>query len=603
MKKVLLSLIFSSSIFGFGQITVGTYTGITQLSNITSTCDPIVNTVLGDIDFATNSGVEIAIGTSFSGTWANGMAYSDGPGPEILCVSVHTEEWWDVELYLSNFTYTPAVNAAMLSIEDYITLDFWDCAPTLYTNYYYDRRVVTLDFSMFAIPAGLQVIGARFTLAGDNAANPDPIGMLYIGNTPDPTPTVTNNGPICLGDTIEFDLTAEAGSTYSWTGPLGFVSTLEDPTITNGALANAGIYTCYVTSPLGDIDTITSTFSFHPTPDANAGLDMTITCLAPTVNLNASSTTPGANYVWAGPGITAGGSTASPTINSVGSYTVTVTDPVTGCTSTDIADVTISNDDPTAAFSADFTSSCAPLCLTLTDASVSAISPIVSWSWNVENQPIVATSNNILCLDDAGVYDVTLTVTAANGCTSSLSIPNYLSVYTNSTAGFTYGPDNITEFEPLAIFVNTSVGADSYLWDFGDGSTSTSANASHTFADTGVYCVTLISNTANSCNDTITHCLYIEPEFSVFIPNSFTANKDGLNETWTIYGRGLNNFEARIFNSWGEELYLFNSVDKGWNGNRLNGTACPQGVYVYKVFITDNKGDVHEFYGNLNLIR
>jgi gliding motility-associated-like protein len=76
-----------------------------------------------------------------------------------------------------------------------------------------------------------------------------------------------------------------------------------------------------------------------------------------------------------------------------------------------------------------------------------------------------------------------------------------------------------------------------------------------------------------------------------------------LNETWTIYGRGLNNFEARIFNSWGEELYLFNSVDKGWNGNRLNGTACPQGVYVYKVFITDNKGDVHEFYGNLNLIR
>lgn len=601
MKKIILPFFFSACIVANAQITVGTYTGITQLSNISSSCAPIVNTVLGDVDFATNSGVEIAIGTSFSGTWANGMAYSDGPGPEILCVSVHTEEWWDVELYLSNFTYTPAVNAAMLTIEDYITLDFWDCAPTLYTNYYYDRRVVPLDFSMFAIPAGLQVIGARFTLTGDNAANPDPIGMLYIGAAD--TTTIANNGPICIGDTIEFNVTAPAGSTFSWVGPLGFVSALEDPFILNGTAANAGVYTCYVTGPLGQLDTLTTTFSFNAAPNANAGADMTITCLSPTVNLNGSSTTPGATFAWAGAGITSGGATASPTVNAAGTYTVTVTNPATGCTATDSVDVAVSNDDPIAGFTVDNTSSCAPLCLNLTDTSVSVISPIVSWSWDVESQPIVSTKNNTLCLDNAGVYDVTLTVTAANGCTSSLSMPNLLSVYTQSVAGFSYGPNEITEFKPLAIFANTSVGADSYLWDFGDGSTSTSSNASHLYADTGAYCVTLITNTANSCNDTVTHCLYIEPEFSVFIPNSFTVNDDGLNETWTIYGRGLNKIDARIFNRWGEELYFFDSVDKGWKGLKYNTTLCPQGVYSYKIFITDNKGDVHEFYGNVNLIR
>ena len=166
-----------------------------------------------------------------------------------------------------------------------------------------------------------------------------------------------------------------------------------------------------------------------------------------------------------------------------------------------------------------------------------------------------------------------------------------------------YTPQEITEFDPLVIFGNTSAGGSDYLWDFGDGNSSTTESPTHLYGDTGTYCITLLTSTVNGCTDTVTHCLYVAPEFNVFIPNSFTANEDGLNEIWSVVGRGVKTFEARIFDRWGEELYYLDNIDKGWNGTRQNGNLCPQGVYVYRVLITDYLGDFHEYIGNVNLIR
>jgi hypothetical protein len=182
------------------------------------------------------------MGTQFTGTWATGLGYTDMPGPEILCVSIHTEEWWDVELLLSDMSFTAPQSAQMVTIEDNVALDFVDCSDTWYYNYFYDRRVVTLDFASYTIPPGLTVIGARFTLTNDNAANPDPIGMLllqgFAGSAP---PSVSNNGPICVGDTLMLFADHLDSATYSWTGPGSFTSNIEDPIIPNATLGNAPV--------------------------------------------------------------------------------------------------------------------------------------------------------------------------------------------------------------------------------------------------------------------------------------------------------------------------------------------------------------------------
>lgn len=391
------------------------------------------------------------------------------------------------------------------------------------------------------------------------------------------------------------------GSTFVWAGP----------SITSGANTSSPVVNgpgTYTVTTIDPVNGCTSTDMVDilqniVAPDITMGTNQNILCNTPIVTLTGSSLTAGATYAWSGVGMV--GSTTGSTVNAntAGTYTLIVTDPVNGCTSSGSVDAILDLNYPTANFLADNLASCAPLCATLSDNSTINGAAITEWLWNVESIGTATTPGGTFCFNDPGTYDVTLTVTTVDGCTATLTIPNYLTVYPNPTADFMYTPQEITEFDPLVIFGNTSAGGSDYLWDFGDGNSSTTESPTHLYGDTGTYCITLLTSTVNGCTDTVTHCLYVAPEFNVFIPNSFTANEDGLNEIWSVVGRGVKTFEARIFDRWGEELYYLDNIDKGWNGTRQNGNLCPQGVYVYRVLITDYLGDFHEYIGNVNLIR
>ena len=114
-------------------------------------------------------------------------------------------------------------------------------------------------------------------------------------------------------------------------------------------------------------------------PDANAGADTTITCLTgPEIELNGSSSTPGATYSWTGPGIVSDGNTSSPTVNAEGDYTLTVTAP-NGCTNTDVVHVSVNTAPPGADASVNDTLTC-----TTTSVQLDGSSPTggVTFSWS-----------------------------------------------------------------------------------------------------------------------------------------------------------------------------------------------------------------------------
>jgi gliding motility-associated-like protein len=73
---------------------------------------------------------------------------------------------------------------------------------------------------------------------------------------------------------------------------------------------------------------------------------------------------------------------------------------------------------------------------------------------------------------------------------------------------------------------------------------------------------------------------------AVYVPNAFTPNGDGLNDTWNIPTlNAFSDYEIRVFNRWGQLVYLSKNKS-GWDG-RLNGKDQPTGVYPYVISIKD----------------
>ncbi|MEY4594061.1 MAG: hypothetical protein RIQ47_471, partial [Bacteroidota bacterium] len=176
-----------------------------------------------------------------------------------------------------------------------------------------------------------------------------------------------------------------AGVTYSWTALNGGVISTGATTATP-VVSAAGTYVLTVTNTSGGCtarDTAIVTGNLTP-PNASAGADQTLTCTTTSVQLLGSSTTAGVSYSWSGPGIVSGGSTASSTVNQVGNYVVTVTNPANGCTSSDVVAVTSNYSVPNADAGTGNALTCTILEVNLSGSSTTS-GATYSWSTTIGN--------------------------------------------------------------------------------------------------------------------------------------------------------------------------------------------------------------------------
>ena len=116
-----------------------------------------------------------------------------------------------------------------------------------------DPTHVTLSVNTVAATAG----AANVTITNPDGQSSTGNGILTIaGNTP---PTASSNGPVCAGGTIQLTASAIPGATYSWTGPNGFVSSLQNPSVSGVGALNAGTY--QVTATVSGCTTLAGTTS------------------------------------------------------------------------------------------------------------------------------------------------------------------------------------------------------------------------------------------------------------------------------------------------------------------------------------------------------
>jgi gliding motility-associated-like protein len=121
------------------------------------------------------------------------------------------------------------------------------------------------------------------------------------------------------------------------------------------------------------------------------------------------------------------------------------------------------------------------------------------WDFGDGNSSTLVNPSNIY--ENPGHYTVKLYVSSPSGCSDTVVKTNYINIGTQPTAAFT-SSDSISCKPPMTVkFTDQSTNAASWLWRFGDGTTSTLKNPSHTYNAYGKFTVTLVVKNAEGCPD------------------------------------------------------------------------------------------------------
>jgi gliding motility-associated-like protein len=225
------------------------------------------------------------------------------------------------------------------------------------------------------------------------------------------------------------------------------------------------------------------------------------------------------------------------------------------------------------------------------------ISPY-TYIWNTN--PIQTDSIAInLC---KGTYEVT--VIDSNNCTVTHQAA-FIQTNTITQASFTLIPDH--GFTPLDVtFTFTGIGAATYSWDFGNGNTSSLQNPMNIFNVDGIHHIVLIASSGapDFCSDTSSFDLFVDRSSEIKVSgNFFSPNGDGINDFfYPNLVEGIKEIKVSIYNRWGAEIYIIESVSGKWDGNYLNDPA-PEGVYYYILKAKGIDGKEYEKHGSVTLLR
>lgn len=416
-----------------------------------------------------------------------------------------------------------------------------------------------------------------------------------------PNPVLLANGAtVCFGYSTV--LTATGGATYSWIGPNGFTSNQQNPQIPVVNNSTSGNYTVTVTG----INTCTSSTAVNvgtyplPVPSITSTAK---TCVNTQVNLQGS---PGfLMYQWTGPNnFLSPNSATSFTPNSMtqsGMYTLSVTDNrgCVGSTST----LVVLDPLPNATVLLDKNKQCVPFCTNFALQNAPGTASLVTASWFFNGQSFNGINLNY-CISQAGDYVIKANFVDANGCPNSTSYT--VNAYPMPTAIFEYSPAHPIEGLDEVHFTDGSQGPGINTWNWyfvnNNGYQTTQQNPIYMFEKAGTYPIALIITNKWGCSDTTMRAITIGEGTSFYVPNAFTPNGDGINDTFFPKGYNIIKYDMMIFDRWGEKLFYTADFFNGWDGT-FKGEDCKEDVYVWKISVTTPDSKTKTYTGHVTLQR
>jgi len=475
------------------------------------------------------------------------------------------------------------------------------------------------------------------------------------------TVTASNTGPACVGSSINLSCLPGGATTYSWTGPNGYVSSLQNPTLLNVQINTSGTYSVTATFPDGAVCNASTQVTINALPVAEAGVDAVL-CIGGSIQLNAQG---GSTYSWTPAATLDNPAIANPTATPVTttSYVLTATS-VDGCIDTD--DVTITIITSVTATVSNSVSICEGQSTNLSSSGGSAYSwnPTTGLSNSTISNPIASptltttyavtvsagagcppdtkqvtvtvdplpnvtvSANDTICPGQFGVvhaYNATSYVWQNIGITSDSIISNP-SVTTNYTVQGTIGNCSNTATgtivvipNPIVDFVTTPqeepgnyvVGVENYsstlnnsYWTVNTLDTITSFEFEYDFKEAGTYTICLYGENSVGCSQKECKQVILKADWAFYIPNSFSPNNDGINDVFYCYGTNFSEYELKIFDRWGEVIYVSGDVKEGWKGNtKKSGSIVMEDTYIYRIKIKDVNLKGRSYTGKVTVVK
>ncbi|MFZ1452561.1 MAG: PKD domain-containing protein [Ferruginibacter sp.] len=422
----------------------------------------------------------------------------------------------------------------------------------------------------------------------------------------------------CVPLTVRFTDTLARGKMYIWIYNDPFSTTIRDTTYApNNSVSHTynqtGSFplmlisidsatcnisdTAFVTVKVGN-NNINADFSFFKLDSCNSLRYQFINQSVATVPNYTSQ-----SFIWDfgdnTPKVRSGFGPVNHTYASVGTYTVTlIVDDTTFCNAPDTAIKQLRiSPNVRAAFSTP-NRGCVPYNAVFKNLSQGG----TDWIWEFGNGDTSTAFEPTYTYNTTGTYNVRLIAIDTSTCNKRDTSAYFaITVYAIPTANFSWTP-NPPQANALTRFTNLSVGANRYLWNFGDGETSTAFAPTHQYNATGTFQATLYAYNVANCVDSLTLDVPIVIVPGLDVPNAFTPGRFGENAVVKVKGFGIGTMNWKIFNRWGQVVFATSDRNQGWDGT-FKGALQAMDVYTYTLDVEFTDGQKLRKTGDISLLR
>lgn len=289
-------------------------------------------------------------------------------------------------------------------------------------------------------------------------------------------------------------------------------------------------------------------------------------------------------------------------VNFPGIYSVSITDTL-GCSAFD--EISIDYSTVVSNFSVNDTIGCAPLITLFADESTADVGDITDWFWEFGDGITSSLENPAHNYFSSGTYSVSLMVINAHECSDTVFKDVIIEIFEQPIAAFSFTPTAPNVGQPVQ-FIDESIYAEEWYWDFGDGSNSSAQNPTHTYSFLGNKNVQLtVFN--NSCVHSIFQQILIDEELIIYVPNVFTPDGDNFNQIFQpVFTAGFDpyDYHLTIYNRWGEIVFESFDATVGWDGTYGMAGLVQDAVYVWEIEFGDiNNDKKHLYQGTVNVLK